>query len=57
MYYTNKQLLAKHKVLVAEKAKRNKINSEIKNGIIKTVGIIGISIIVIFFTLILINIC
>jgi hypothetical protein len=57
MYFTNKQLLAKHKVLMAEKAKRNEINSDIKNGIVKTVGFIGISIIAIFFTLILINIC
>jgi hypothetical protein len=57
MYFTNKQLLAKHKVLMDIKLRRNEIDSEIKNGIVKTVGFIGISIIAIFFTLILINIC
>ena len=55
MYYTNKQKLANHKIAMEYKAKRNEINSEIKSGITKTVGYLGIGIITLFFILILIN--
>ncbi len=55
MYYTNKQQLVKHKIAMEHKAKRNEINSEIKSGITKTVGYLGIGIVTLFFILILIN--
>lgn len=55
MYYTNKQQLAKHKIAMEHKANRNEINSEIKSGITKTVGYVGILIVTLFLILIIIN--